>query len=70
MNFDAEKYWSTRKAKKWVVNLHASRGQPETKYVCAQTKEKALATAISNSLLKGNVRGRARLATPTDLGCA
>ena len=70
MNFDAEKYWSDKKTKKWVVKLHASRGQPETKYVCARTKERAVTTAINNSLLKGNVRGSARLATPLDLGCS
>lgn len=76
-DFDAEKYWSTRERKAWVVTLVAAyrenrkrKSDRQTLYVTAKTEVGAIRTAMDNAFLRGRlVDARARLATPTDLGC-
>lgn len=70
--FDAEAYWRDKLFKKWVVYLSKGSGKkPDTRimYIGASTEEKAIACAKRHCVLTGRVHGRARLATPTDLGC-
>lgn len=69
--FDAEKYWSTREHKVWVVDVSRGRGkqrQRHTMYVRARTQESAASTARENTHIQGKVEATARLATPRDLG--
>lgn len=70
--FDAEAYWRDKPFKKWVVYLTKGSGKKtdnRTMYIGAATEEKAIACAKRHCVLTGRINGRARLATPSDLGC-
>jgi hypothetical protein len=70
--FDAEAYWRDKPFKKWVVYLTKGSGKKtdnRTMYIGAATAEKAIACAKRHCVLTGRINGRARLATPSDLGC-
>ncbi len=70
--FNAEKYWSSRKYKKWVVILEKGNGKRKQRdriIVQSTTEEKAIACAKRHTLIKGKVHGMAFLAWPSDLGC-
>lgn len=66
-NFNAQEYWAGREFAKWVVVLGSRKGR-DRKYVRARDAQAAIDTAIIHSHLTGRISGRARLATPTDLG--
>lgn len=71
-DFDAEEYWREKLYKKWVVLLATGSGKKEQctiYYVQARNEDRAVAVAKRVcTVLKGRVHGRARLATPADLG--
>lgn len=70
--FDPEEYWRDKLYKKWVVLLLTGSGKKEQRaiyYVQARNEDRAVAVAKRVcTVLKGRVHGRARLATPADLG--
>ena len=70
--FDAEAYWRDKPFKKWVVYLEkGSRKKSDSRimYIQARNKERAITCAKQHCVLTGRIIGRARLATPSDLGC-
>lgn len=70
--FDAAAFWADKPSKKWVVAVgrwNGSRFVGQTLHVSASTRERAEQTALANVPGTKKLEARARLATPSDLGC-
>jgi hypothetical protein len=69
--FDAVAYWRGKPFKKWVVYLTKGSGKKQESrimHIQARDAERAVECAKRHCVLTGRVYGRARLATPSDLG--